>query len=242
MQLFNPSAAQEQSDQTTRDILRIQEVKELLKSEEMKLSKSQADFQHMLATQRLRYAEEEKEHEQRKSEMKAEIAELEKKKLNALVPVDVLEMSAKEKNEEADKYLDSLHQREEDVEELKEKLEEKLSEVEQRESDVSIAEQKMKLEREGLEKQKEISIIQTKQMSEEMIGFQALKDKTVKEISETKKKLEMVLLSLDAKAEKIKIQEEELNKLSIRLRDERGVLDRAFAEVKRLKDKYNKNV
>lgn len=243
MKLLTPKQTSDiKGQETAREILRTQEIHNLAEEERRKLTKAEMEFEQALAGQRARWAMEELEHSKIKKEMQKEIEELERKKLNALIPVDILEKSATEKLEESEKFLKELQLREKSNEETAEILQDRLDEVGEREQTVIQAEKHIKLEKEGIERQKEATIDGIKNLNEAMQNFAQRSANAEKDIEERKKAIFIQDRSLNALKEQLEGKEKELNAIAIRLRDERGVLDRAFKEVERMKLKYNEKI
>lgn len=236
MKLLTPKEIQEAKGQeVVRGILRASETQEVLKKTNSALAKSEAEFASTLQRQREVWALEQEEHRKEVVKRKEEINELEKKKLNALIPVEIFTTSAKEKLDKAEKYLAELNQREENMNDLTEKLENRLDAVGQRETDVSKKEQELKLSQEGLERQKESVVEGSKKLSKEMADFAEVKLKAEKDIDERKTALFLRDQELTNKANVLSRKERILNEMEVKLKDERGTLDRAWQEVNRKK-------
>jgi len=239
MKLLTPKEHTDlRGQELSRELLRTQEIKNLAKREESNLAKAQMEFSQMMAGQQARWAMEEDEHTKRKLEMQREIDKMEQQKLNALVPFDILKVGTDEKMEETATFIAKLRIREENVEDLTERLQDKLDEVGEKEQDLKKLDRKLQFERIGIENQKQTTSDNAKALSEEMKSFAIKRAEEEKDIKERKEALFLQDTNLNALQGRLEAKERELDKFAIRLRDERGVLDRAFQEVERMKLKY----
>jgi hypothetical protein len=137
MKLLSPkelNAAKESNK--VKEILRVKELEEESDKVRKELANAEADFNSSLARNRNKWANEEQEHTKRVNEREQELKILEEKRLELLVPVDIITKGAKNRLEEANKFLETLREREAKAEELSEILQDKLDEVGEREQDV----------------------------------------------------------------------------------------------------------
>ena len=247
MKLLDPIVNKDlQGQEQARQILRTQELEKAAKEARLKLADSQADFNNTLALNRQKWAEEEEEHRQRVNERKTEIDILEAKRMNAMIPVDILNASAEEKLADAENFAKSVREREEYAEQLTETLQDKLDEVGQREQDVSRKTKELEIREIGIENQINSTNSGVKKLSADLAEFLAFKESKEKALNDQ-------FVILQDKETKLLNREQELDKLqktlneqAIRLADERGVLDRAYKEVQRMRqliplDKKSKN-
>lgn len=236
MKLLTPSQNKELKDQETlRAILRIQELQKIEKKARQDLANAQADFNLTLAHNREKWATEEQEHMERVKERKAEIDRLEAQRLNALIPVNILKASAEEQLADAEKYAKSLREKEETNELLAEKLQDKLDEVGEREQSLNHLKLELEIRQTGLENQSRSTILATQKLNEEMAAFGAYRTQAEKEIQAKLNEISIEEKSLEEKRQELATLQKKLNDQAIRLADERGVLDRAFQEVRRMK-------
>ena len=235
MKLLAPNENKDlREKEATLQILRTQELEKAAKEARLKLADSQADFQSTLALNRQKWAEEEDEHRQRVNERKAEIDALEAKRMNAMIPIDILKSSAEEQLKDAEDYAKSVREREEEAESLTELLQDKLDEVGQREQDVSHKEKELEIREVGIENQIQSTVSGVKKLSQDLAEFLAYKELTEKQLKESNQALEETQIKLSNREFELDKLQKSLNEQAIRLQDERGVLGRAFKEVQRM--------
>lgn len=238
MKLLTPLQNKDLGDQQKlRSILRTQELEKAESAARRNLANAEADFNTTLAKNRQSWAIEEEEHAKRVLEQKAELTVLEAQKLNALIPFKILKDGTLERLGDAEAYLLQLRQREEDNEILADHLEDKLDKVGAKEQDLLRKEKELEVRADGLERQSASTATATKLLSEQVAEFVSYKTMEEKKINEIKIELAIREGDITAKEGELEANGARLEALAIRLADERQVLDRAFAEVRRLKAK-----
>lgn len=236
MKLLLPTENKDLREQeNVRQILRTQELETAAKEARIKLADSQSDFNNTLALNRQKWALEEEEHLKRVNERKTEIDALEAKRMNAMMPIDILKASAEEQLIDAENYAKSVREREEYAEELTEKLQDRLDEVGQREQDVSRKTKELEIREIGIENQSQSTIAGIKKLSADLADFLALKTQQEKELRERSNSISLQEKELTDKQFKLDNLQTTLNEQALRLADERGVLDRAYKEVQRMR-------
>lgn len=236
MKLLSPQVNRDlKGQEMAREVLRTQEIKKASEQARKDLARSEADFSLTLAGQRLRWAQEEKEHEKRKAEMSAEINTLEAKKLNALIPIGIIKKGAEDRMQEAVNYLAELKKREEYNNDLTERLEDKLDTVGQIEQDNKKESRRLSLLKEGIDRQAQITRENSERLTKEMAQFALERSQAEKDIDERKTAIFLQQTSLEAKAKQLDRTEKTLDVLALQLKDERGTLDRAWQELERKK-------
>ena len=240
MKLLSPLATQESKNvQLSRDVLRSQEAEELAKESQKKLQRAEIDFARVLQGQQARYQQEEEEHQIEVKRRQKEIDILESKKLNASIPLDILNFGTNERINDASLLLARVRDRENTAEELCETFEEKLSELGEREITLIDKEKKHKLREEGMQRQTESISHRAKELSDEMQSFRSFRAQEEKTLTDKKIELMFRERTLENKAEKLARKEKDLSNEAIRLIDERGTLERAFSEVERMRGKIS---
>lgn len=233
MKLLSPLAQKDkQQEETVRKILRTQETEELAKKANIKLARAEADFNEALARNRSKWALEEEEHAKRILHMSDEVAALENRKKDALVPISMYKEEVDKTMAEAKNIVARAKEKEENVDYLTEKLEEKLTEVGDRENAVAKEEQRQTIAKEGIESQKEQVRSGVKQLSQEMLDFHVCKEKEEANISERKKEVALAEINVVAQAEKNQRDLDAMKIWDIQLKDERATLDREYARRK----------
>jgi hypothetical protein len=236
MRLLTPNENKDLREQeNVRQIMRTQELETAAKKARLELANSQADFQSTLALNRQKWAEEEEEHRLRVNQRINEIDTLEVKKLNMLIPFDILKDGVYADMNDAQTFLTNLRKREEYAEDLTEKLQDRLDEVGGREQDLNHKELELKVREEGLENQSQSTMTGTKRLSDELIQFTALKTQQEKEILDRQNSVSLQENLLKEKEDNLNKIQQSFNDQAIRLADERGVLDRAYKEVQRMR-------
>jgi len=214
--------------ETAKEILRIQEINKISEEVRLKMAKAESDFQETLEKQRNIWEAGRKEQEDKILELTKEIAYLEERKSQALIPIEVYETQAKDKLIEAEKILSLYKEKENSVDKLQEILEQRLDDIGEREQNVLKEEKRLKLIQEGIVSQQEFTKNSAKELSENAQTF-ANYVKTIQEtLASKKEELIMQELSLNARKNGLDRKEESLDNLAIKLKDDRETLDRAF--------------
>jgi hypothetical protein len=241
MKLLNPAQTLDiKAREETREVLRMQEYNKATEKARHNFNQAEADFNLMLAGQRQRWANEEKEHEKRSKEMTDETKRLEIARAIAMQPIEQLQKEAEMTRLEANKLVEELEEKQAECDELNERLQDKLDSLGEREQNVLIAEQRNKLMQDGNEMQRENIILMSKDLTDSISKFK--KEKLIEEQNIDKRKTELFLMerSLIAKDESIKEMAKKLEEWKIRLQDERDTLNRAFARISPYKTQKRK--
>ena len=237
MKLLDPRENKDlQGQEQVRQILRTQELEAAAKKARLNLADSQAEFQSTLALNRQKWALEEDEHRERVNQRKQEIDVLEAKRMNAMIPIDIIKASAEEQLRDAENYAKTVREREEYAESLSEKLQDKLDEIGAREQDVKQKALELDIREQGLENQSNATLTGVKKLSADLADFLALKTQQEKELNERQNAISIQEKTLQEKQAILDDFNKELNDKAIRLADERGVLDRAYKEVQRMRE------
>lgn len=233
MKLLSPSQNKDaRQTELTRQLLRAKEVEEIVNSTNLKLAKSEADFNASLARNRTIWAKEEEEHAKRIKEMEEEVAILQAKKDQALIPIEMYKKEADSLMLEAKQVFDHVKNKEIENEQLKEILEEKLSELSDRENSIKEQEQRIITAKEGIKSQQETTALQAEMLSSQIDEFRVKRDSEERELQKRKNELFMAEANFEAKIEKYKRDLDAVRKLEIKLKDERATLDREYARLK----------
>lgn len=235
MKLLSPSIRKDTEESERQlGLLRMQEQQKEANRIRKELANAEADFKAVLAKNRTQWAKEEQDHEDRIMEMKKEVAELEDRKAQALIPVKMYEAQAHQYLEQAQEALKTAHRREKDADALNDLLQDKLDAVGQKEQDLSLLEATLTARQAGIEQQTEQVQDGVKSLNKEMQGFARLKEAIEADLREKRIALTLKERSLSAKEKKLERKEESLTALATQLEDERGTLDRAWKELKKL--------
>lgn len=241
MRLLSPSQNKDlKEQQNIRELLRAQETEKAAKKARLALANSQADFSDALAKQRVKWAEEEEEHTKRTAEMQTEINRLEAKRLNALIPVKIIEQSAEERLHEAEEFMEKLREREVYAEDLAEKLQDRLDETGQKDQDLKRKEQDLIAREHGVSHQTKLTAQSSLDLSIKMAEFKEEKSEAETAIKQKQTVLELQEQALVKREEVVDKQDKELKEKAVRLADERNVLDRAWNELRRKQYPHSK--
>ena len=234
MKLLTPfqQKDQQQAD-LTKKILRIQEVEKLVTQTNANLARAEFDFNSMLARNREKWALEEEEHTNRVESMEQEIKELENRKNQALVPIQLYKDEADKIMENARDLAEKVKQREEYVEELTEQLTKKLTEVSDREEFVANEEKRLEVAKQGIIAQQEATKQGVERLSKEMIMFHEKQQTDEASLSTRRRELEMAEINFNARLDKYQRDLEALKIFDRQLKDERATLDREIARRKK---------
>jgi hypothetical protein len=238
MKLLSPSVIKQgQSQQTEREILRTQEVQKIADKTRKELANSEADFRQALLGQRARWEREEQDHTKRVNEAVEEIKVLESRKAQALIPIEVYKKQAETLMQEAQDGLRLVQGRELEAEELLDTLQDKLDAVGQREQDSIIKEKRLFIKEEAIKSQETLTSNKSEELTRAWIDFNKDKELAEFDIRDRKTALFLRDRSQEAREDALNRQEQELKDWSIKLKDERDTLDRAFARISPLKKK-----
>jgi chromosome segregation ATPase len=130
-------------------------------------------------------------------------------------------------------FSEEVKRRELDVEDLVERLETKLTDVGSREIAVREGEIRLQLGIDGLQMQRVDTTEGLRKLTTQMANFKESRDQAEKDISERKAALFLWDRDLVARVERLNGIEKRLKEFEIRLKDERGVLDRIWKEIER---------
>lgn len=222
LQVVKDQKAQEQ----TRDILRVQEIKEALNKINRDFAKAQTDFNAMLFRNRTAWATEEEAHFTRTQEMNAEVRSLEARKAKALEPLTAQKVQAEQimlnALEANNRVIEKSHQ----VDETRELLEEKLSEVGEREVDVAKREDQVLIKEQANE-------VETNIIKNGMIALQQyqkdFKDHMTQEekgLTDRKIDLQKREINMEAREEKVKRDTEAIEQAKVQIADAQDVIRR----------------
>ncbi len=236
MKLLTPQSVKDlKSQDLARGILRAKETEDAIKKINQRRAEAEVSFNSALARNRELWAKEEQDHQKRKTELQFEIDTLEAKRLNALIPINIIKISAEDKMKEATDFLTGLRLRERVVEETTERLEDKLDEVGEREITVKNKEKELLLKQQGIERQEENLRLNNERLTEQMKEHLVLKQNAITNIEERTKEVVLKERSLEAKEQLIQRNLKAIKDKEKQLSDERGTLDRAWKELERMK-------
>ncbi len=197
---------QTKNDQSYRDIVRTQEIDKATKKLKQDLAKAEADFNSMLATNRTKWVAELEEHGKLIEELKGEIAELEQKKAQVLVPLKMYEEQLNEKSKAIEAKAQEIANTEDCVEDLRELLEEKLDRAGQREQDAIKLEQKATALRLSAEEQSIIASEGMKTLNRKIEEFIESSRKKEKELRDRETSITLQERTIESKLKSLQKQ------------------------------------
>lgn len=223
MKLFSTTEViTNKENQLHRDIVRIDSIKKELTSKRLLLQKLETEFEETLKRQRENWLKEENKYIESKNAIEKETEELEKRKKQALIPLEEREKVISEHENEIKNILAELERKNEDFVNNIEALEKRLEEVSEREQEAERISKIQLKKKEGIEIQQELISNQSKDFNDMMT--KAIADISKKSSVLSKKETELLL-----KETALKDKELELGKI------EKGFADREKAII----DKYN---
>lgn len=235
MKLLSPQQVRDaKATELTRELLRSKETETVIANVQKRMLQAEKDFNDTLARNRNIWAKEEEEHLIRLKQMEREIQILEEKKRNAMIPIDVYKEQSNVLMRDAKNAMSIVKEAQERAEKTQELLENKLDEVNDRQDVLIQAQNASQARIRGIEAQESATSIQSKLLTDRITLFTAEKARVDADILIRKKDLFLIERTLINKDNSLKRKEELLNRLKLRLEDERGVLERAFARIKHI--------
>lgn len=214
--------------EVNRELLRTQEMQKVADKTRKELANAEADFKQALVRQREEWIKHEEEHEERVQQMSHEIKVLEKRKEQALIPINIYKDQADLLMSTAQDVKNRAESHEKEVELLQELLEEKLDKVGQKEQDLTRLEKQLLVKQTGLVQQTDLVKEKTELLNQKMLEFAQYQAEQEQIINERKTALVLLDRSQEAREKKLKELDEALNKKAKVLEDQRKTLERAF--------------
>jgi hypothetical protein len=229
MKLLQPSQIKDlKSQEVVKQILRAKEVENIVNNNNLKLAKSEMDFNTALVRYREVWEEEEKAHRQAVNAKEKEIEILEKKKQQALIPVQELIDKYTNQLKEIDTMRKELKQKEITIEETTELLQDKLDMVADKENVLIIKEKELQNKQHSIDIQNDMSKRGAELLTKQITDFNLKQSIAEQKLLDKGKELRLVEINLNAKADKNKRDVEVIEKERIRLNDMRITLERAM--------------
>jgi hypothetical protein len=227
MKLLSPSVNKDtQQAELSRKLLRIQEVEDMAVTMNAKLARAEADFSSAMALNQAKWLAEETLHQKEVQERTKEIEDLEKRKTQALIPIEIYKQEAETLMEKARLFAEEIRQRNEAIELLSNRLMEKLSEVSDREHELRESERKVELSRIGLDNQREAIALGSEHLTIQMQAFHEKQQQEEKDLLDRKTQVSLAEISFKAKTDKIKRDIQAIREWETRLKDREETLER----------------
>lgn len=229
MKLLSPQQVRDSKNQElSREILRSKETEEQIKRINQRRLEAEAEFNSTLARNRSLWAEEEESHDIRIREMEREIAFLEERKKQALIPIQMYKDQVDVYYREAHDAIERVKEREEILEHTQELLENKLDELSDREITIQNTENAVRAQFEGLRAQQQQVVEGNERLNKKIAEFVEYKKLTEQEIAEKRKHLQLLEINIEAREKKLQRTEKALANARQQLDDQRATLARAF--------------
>jgi hypothetical protein len=232
MKLLSPSVVRsDKAQQTERELLRAQEIQKVADKTRKDMANADADFKQMLLGQRARWERESQEHDKLVTQMANEVKILEDRKKQAMIPIEIYKGQVDILYEEASRTLKSAQGREQEAETTMEHLQDKLDAVGQKQQDLTTLEKKLVVRQEAIDMQGKLSDKRADDLSRAIVAFNQAKAEMEKDINERKTVIRLRDISQGAKDDELKRTERELQKWSLKLKDERETLARIYKRI-----------
>lgn len=158
---------------TVAEIRRLETVNKELTVKRHELEKLEGDFNFALDVNRKQFEEERAEHSRIINALKTEVEQLEARKLQNLIPLEVDAKKLENERKRLSKLEARLKEEQEDIEEKSELLQDKLTEVSQRSAELDNFSKKQTLAQQGIDSQRAQIALQAEEMSKVMISTRA---------------------------------------------------------------------
>lgn len=212
--------------------MRTQEIEKAAAKARVNLANAEAEFKEKLARNRSQWADEEEAHFKRVKEMTEEINALEARRKNALVPVEHIKRQVEAELKEAQGMSAELKARIEKNDQLTELLEDKLDAAGQQLMDNQQKGKLLEAKELSLKQQSDNTVAAVKDLNKKMTEFVRYQEVENKKLDARKTELVLIERSLIAKDERQKITAQELEKIRLKLLDDRVSLEEAWKELK----------
>lgn len=235
--LFTSREVKEASEKQTEE--RIQVIS-FLTDEEARLKKSLNDlndeFEASLKRQRAVYSEEKQRLQEELKELDTELAERREERKKLLVPVKLLEDKARARLEQADKSIAEAEAKTMEAAELIHNTCLKFTALEEKRAILDAEAESLSRKRKATDEEAEMVSRGHKRLNEEIAAFRETSAEASRAFSERQARLDAEIharsVLLEEREKRIRVREEEIASEKKRLADERGVLDRAWKELR----------
>ena len=238
MKLFSPTQSKVANDHKQEDaVAQIAYLSVTLKKLQDSINLENQNFEKRMQEQRQVYGEEKEHLQDDLRALEASVAQKEHELVELLVPVEEYAERAKGTLSKAQMKAISIMTREEEIAGKEELLQEKLDEVSERE--IIVAENEIKIESrlKGIEDEAQMVSTGHKLLNEDRSRFEIERREKEKTLQEKESSITIIERR---NREYLENRTKELNDQEKALKDKREALDRAFSQVEKLKEQYNK--
>ena len=195
-----------------RDIFRTQDIKKALDKARTELNNANASFEVALANQRVKWISEEEVALGKIRDLETELKVLERRKQQALIPIDLYRQRVDNITKEANDKLKSATDKQFYVDELSEKLEEKLDEVSEKDQSLQKREENLFVKEKAVQMQEEGNKKMSQEINTRALFFIKEMEDREKDFNNRKTALELKEISLQELERSLRVREQDLIK------------------------------
>ena len=195
-----------------RDVMRTSDIKKALDKARTELNNVNAQFEVALANQRVKWISEEEVALGKIRDLETELKVLERRKQQALIPIDLYQQRVDNINKEANDKLKSATDKQIYVDELSEKLEEKLYEVSEKDQSLQKREENLFVKEKAVQMQEEGNKKMSQEINTRALFFIKEMEDREKDFNNRKTALELKEISLQELERSLRVREQDLIK------------------------------
>ena len=195
-----------------RDVMRTSDIKKALDKARTELNNANAQFEVALANQRVKWISEEEVALGKIRDLETELKVLERRKQQALIPIDLYQQRVDNINKEANDKLKSATDKQIYVDELSEKLEEKLDEVSEKDQSLQKREENLFVKEKAVQMQEEGNKKMSQEINTRALFFIKEMEDREKDFNNRKTALELKEISLQELERSLRVREQDLIK------------------------------
>jgi len=195
-----------------RDVMRTSDIKKALDKARTELNNVNAQFEVALANQRVKWISEEEVALGKIRDLETELKVLERRKQQALIPIDLYQQRVDNINKEANDKLKSATDKQIYVDELSEKLEEKLDEVSEKDQSLQKREENLFVKEKAVQMQEEGNKKMSQEINTRALFFIKEMEDREKDFNNRKTALELKEISLQELERSLRVREQDLIK------------------------------
>ncbi len=223
-------------------VMRAQEIGEELESKRTQLNALNDDFDNALKMHRFAFEEEKEELAAAISALKTEVAELERRKKQALLPLEEREKAVEDEKQKLRRAKELLDERNQELDDNLEYVAQRLDVIAERELQVTSGENSLDIRRKGVEAQATSITAQSRALSDHMQAFALQIASERKSVFAEQQKLEATKTYIDN--ERIRQQHRELQFINERraLLDAYKTLERNYQRLQNQHDSRERKI
>ena len=195
-----------------RDVMRTSDIKKALDKARTELNNANAQFEVALANQRVKWISEEEVALGKIRDLETELKVLERRKQQALIPIDLYRQRVDNITKEANDKLKSATDKQIYVDELSEKLEEKLDEVSEKDQSLQKREENLFVKEKAVQMQEEGNKKMSQEINTRALFFIKEMEDREKDFNNRKTALELKEISLQELERSLRVREQDLIK------------------------------